>query len=420
MGLTEFVCDIIIVAAVVSQSIPCTSAMANRTFAKNETRIYDIRRIVDVLMNHDHQRKTLCFVTSSLQGGGAQRVLVNIANRFARDGWRTHLICFVAKNNPPIYSVDSSIQLHYLPRGYTIKDRILPPCVKMLQALVAEISPDVLIPFLMPATAYTFIVARNLKIKIIVSERNDPMRTPTDPYWRKQRDYIITHADGCVFQTQSACDYFKGNMLSKYAIIRNPVDLSVARSDIVKAKERTKRIVCIGKYEPQKNLEFLLEVFAEFLKTHPNYTLEVYGNDYHHRRLPLQQKAIALGIDDKVYLNDARSDIFDVIYDARMCVLPSKYEGMPNALIESVSLGVPSIASDCPTYGGRQVITSGENGYLVPVDDKNAFVDKMCCIADQDLLADHFTEEGRKVSKKFDIDEVYALWRRFVLDVLNA
>lgn len=373
-----------------------------------------------MLVNNYPQGKTVCFVTSSLQGGGAQRVLVNIANRFARDGWKTHLICFVAQNNPPIYSVDTEIQLHYLPRGYTIKDRILPKCVMMLQALVEEISPDILIPFLMPATAYTFVVARNLKIKIIVSERNDPTRTPADPYWRKQRDHIITHADGCVFQTQSAREYFGADAPLKYAIIRNPVDLSGARNDVVKACERTQRVICVGKYEPQKNLEFLLDVFAEFLKTHPDYTLEVYGNDYHHRRLSLQQKAIALGIDDKVCLNDARSDIFDVIYDARMCVLPSKYEGMPNALIESVSLGVPSIASDCPAYGGRQVITSGENGYLVAVDDKEAFVDKMRCIADQDELADRFTEEGRKVSKKFDIDEVYALWKQFVLDVLNA
>lgn len=373
-----------------------------------------------MLANNYPQGRTLCFVTSSLQGGGAQRVLVNIANRFARDGWKIHLICFVAKNNPPIYSVDCGIQLHYLPRGYTIKDRILPKCVKMLQALVAEIAPDLLIPFLMPATAYTFAVARNLGIRIIVSERNDPTRTPADPYWRKQRDHIMTHADGCVFQTQSALEYFGTEALSKYAIIRNPVDLSGARNDVVKACDRTRRVVCVGKYEPQKNLDFLLDVFAEFLKTHPYYTLEVYGNDYHHRRLALQQKAIALGIDDKVYLNEARPDIFDVIYDARMCVLPSKYEGMPNALIESVSLGVPSIASDCPAYGGRQVITSGENGYLVPVDDKEDFVHKMRCLANQDALADRFTEEGRKVREKFDIDEVYALWKQFVLDVLKA
>ena len=60
----------------------------------------------------------------------------------------------------------------------------------------------------MPATAYTLVVTKSLKIKVIISERNDPARTPTDPYWGKQRDHIIINADGCIFQTQSARDYF--------------------------------------------------------------------------------------------------------------------------------------------------------------------------------------------------------------------
>lgn len=369
--------------------------------------------------NNYNSLKTICFVTSSLQGGGAQRVLVNIANRFAQDGWQTHIICFVAQNIPSIFLINPLIKLHYLPRGYTIKDRIVPKCAKMLQALIAEISPDILIPFLMPITAYTFLAAKRLKIKIIVSERNDPVRTPVDPFWRKQRDFIFTHADGCVFQTQSAFEYFGVNALSKYAIIRNPLDLSNVRDDVIKANERSHRIICIGKYEPQKNLSFLLDVFNEFLQTHPDYSLEVYGNDYHRRRLLLKQKAIALGIENKVHLNDASPDIFNIMYDARMCVLPSKYEGMPNALIESVSLGIPSIASDCPAYGGRQVITSGENGFLLPVDDKVEFVNKMIRLADDDELADKFTTEGRKIRYKFDIDEVYTLWKDFVCDVLD-
>ncbi len=369
--------------------------------------------------NKNNPQNTICFVTSSLQGGGAQRVLVNIANCFAQDGWETHIICFVSQNLPSLYSVNNLVKIHHLPRGYTIKDKIVPECTKMLTRLIKEISPNILIPFLMPITAYAFSAAKKLGIKIIVSERNDPVRTPTDPYWRKQRDYIFAHADGCVFQTQRASEYFNKSSSSIHAIIMNPIDLSNARNDIVKATERSHRIVCVGKYEPQKNLDFLLDVFNEFLQTHPDYSLEIYGNDYHRRRLLLKQKAIALGIENKVHLNDARPDIFDVIYDARMCVLPSKYEGMPNALIESVSLGIPSIASDCPAYGGRQIVSHGENGFLLPVDDKKEFLCKMTLLADNDELADKFTLEGRKIKNKFDIGQIYSLWKNLVCDVLG-
>lgn len=364
-------------------------------------------------------KKTICFVTSSLQGGGAQRVLVNIANQFAQNGWETHLICFVADNMPDLYSVDNSINLHHLPRGYTIKDKIVPKCAKMLRNLIEEISPDILIPFLMPVTAYTFLAAKKLGIKIIVSERNDPIYTPKDPYWRKKRDYIFKNADGCIFQTENAYEYFKKKCSSKYAIIMNPIDLSNARSDIVTANKRSHRVVCVGKYEAQKNLDFLLDVFNSFLQTHPDYSLEIYGNDYHKRRLLLKQKAIALGIENKVHFNDACPNIFDVIYDARMCVLPSKYEGMPNALIESVSLGVPSIASDCPAYGGRQIVKNGENGFLLPVDNKNEFLTKMQLLADDDELSDKFTIEGKKIKNKFDINEIFPIWENLVRNVLE-
>ena len=368
----------------------------------------------------EQKKRTICFLTTTLEGGGAQRVMVNIANCFARDGYNTHIICFVAKNSPPIYSVDSRIMLHNIPRGYAKNDRILSKCTKLLTAVIKEINPDVIIPFLMPVTAYAFKVAKKLGKKIIVSERNDPKVTPSDPFWRKQRDYIFAHSDACVFQTKDALSYFGTKRIKKIEIIRNPINLSGVRTDVVYAKDRSHRIVCVGKYEPQKNLEFLLDIFYEFSRKHDDYHLEVYGNDFHNHRVTLHQKAIAMGIEDKVHLFDAQPDILNIIYDARMSVLPSKYEGMPNALIESVSLGIPSIASDCPAYGGRMVIDSGKNGFLLEVDDKNDFIEKMCLLAENDEIADKFTVEGKKVKEKFDLQEVYSAWKTLVETVVEA
>ncbi len=363
--------------------------------------------------------KKICFLTTTLEGGGAQRVMVNIANCFARDGYETHIICFVAKNTPIIYQLDPHIVLHNLPRGYSKNDRILKRCVRMLTDLIRVIDPDVMIPFLMPVTAYSYKVAKRLGVKIIVSERNDPNITPTDPFWKKQRDYIFKHADGCIFQTVDALEYFGRETIANYSIIKNPIELTGVRTDMVLASNRTHRIVCVGKYEPQKNLDFLLEIFSEFVKQYPDYHLEIYGNDFHGHRLTLQQKAISMGLEHNVHLHLAKPDVLNLIYDARMSVLPSKYEGMPNALIESVSIGIPSIASDCPAYGGRQIITSGENGFLLEVDDKKAFVEHMCKIASDDFLSDKLSMNGKKVRNKFDLDEVYSCWKNFVTKVVE-
>ena len=126
-----------------------------------------------------------------------------------------------------------------------------------------------------------------------------------------------------------------------------------------------------------------------------------------------------MGIDDKVFLHNAKQNILDVIYDARISVLPSKYEGMPNALIESVCIGVPSIASDCPAYGGRIVIENEKNGFLIAVDDKQAFLEKMCMLADDDELANRISAEGRKTICKFAIEDIYRQWQAIVEKVMG-
>ena len=374
---------------------------------------------MNINKSNEHPKYKICFLTTALIGGGAQRVMVNVANAFAKDGYDVHIVCFVTKNYTPIYPVHPNIKLHNVPREYGRTDRIVYARIKLLEALIREMRPDVMIPFLMPIAAYASYVAKKLGIKVVMSERNDPVLTPSDPYWRARRDKIFKDADACVFQTDAALSYFEKFNLKRYSVIRNPIDLSGVRIDVIPANERSKRVVCVAKYEPQKNLDFLLEVFADFVKIHPEYTLEVYGNDFHGHRLLLKQKAIAMGIEDKVFLYNAQQNILDIVYDARMSVLPSKYEGMPNALIESVCIGIPSIASDCPAYGGRTVVDNGKNGFLLEIDDKEAFLEKMCLIAEDDELAERISKEGRKTVDKFDMRDVYALWQSVVEEVMQ-
>lgn len=368
----------------------------------------------------NHPKYKICFLTTALIGGGAQRVMVNLANAFAKDGYNVHIVCFVTKNCTSLYKIHPDIKLHNVPREYERTNRIVYARIKLLEALIMEMKPDVMIPFLMPIAAYASYVAKKLGIKIIMSERNDPYITPLDPYWRVRRDKIFKDADACVFQTESALNYFKKFKLKRCFIIRNPIDLTSIRNDIVPINKRSMRVVCVAKFEPQKNLDFLLEIFAEFVKTHPNYILEIYGNDFHGHRLLLKQKAIAMGIEDKVFLNNVRSNILEIIYDARMSILPSKYEGMPNALIESVCIGIPSIASDCPAYGGRIIIENEKNGFLLEVNNKKAFLEKMCLIAEDDELANRISIEGRKSVSKFDIKNVYNSWRLVVEEIIRG
>ena len=73
---------------------------------------------MNINKSNEHHKYKICFLTTALIGGGAQRVMVNVANEFAKDGYDVHIVCFVTKNYTPIYPVHPSIKLHNVPREY--------------------------------------------------------------------------------------------------------------------------------------------------------------------------------------------------------------------------------------------------------------------------------------------------------------
>jgi glycosyltransferase involved in cell wall biosynthesis len=83
-----------------------------------------------------------------------------------------------------------------------------------------------------------------------------------------------------------------------------------------------------------------------------------------------------------------------------MFVLSSDYEGMPNVLIEAMACGLACIATDCPIGGVRSLLTSGENGLLIPVGDEDALYEAMCKLADDESYADWLGRQAKRADSK--------------------
>jgi 1,2-diacylglycerol 3-alpha-glucosyltransferase len=244
---------------------------------------------------------------------------------------------------------------------------------------------------------FSAIAAAGQKHFFLVSERNDPNRYEHP----KIRDFSYRFADVVVCQTPDAADSFPRGIRKKSVVIANPIDVGeVQPYDGV----REKRIVTVGRLNPQKNHRLLLTAFAAFAKEHDDYVLEIYGKG----ELEGELKAYAkeLKIDDRVVFKGFSNHVKEEINRAAMFVLSSDYEGISNSMTEAMALGVPTISTDCPIGGSKMFIRDHQNGLLTPVGDADALVTAMSEIADDPELGCRLGIEGRKLKQQLNVERI--------------
>ena len=362
------------------------------------------------------QKIHICFIIPDFGSGGAQRVMGNLANRFAIAGHQVSILCFHSRKEggAPFYQLDQRIKMLYLPESFKRNRKRILKNAHMARKIFKEIGAQLVIAFLLPVSMYAFFATRFSQIKFIVSERNDPKETIKYKYWKPIRNYVFRHADGCVFQTEDAQKYYGRAVRDKSAVISNPMILYNDCKDVILSQNRSHRVICIGRYDFQKNHPLLIKVFSRFVKKYPDYTLEIYGRDFHGYQKILENLIHEYGMDGKVKLMGAHSDLHNMIYDAKMSVLASNYEGMPNALLETVALGIPSIATDCPIGGSAKIIGNDENGILISMNDEDQLFEKMVYLIENPDYADQLAANGRRSKDQYSIEKIYSEWKTII------
>ena len=108
-----------------------------------------------------------------------------------------------------------------------------------------------------------------------------------------------------------------------------------------------------------------------------------------------------------------------MLSSSKCFVLSSDYEGMPNALLEALAVGVPSISTDCPCGGPRCIIENGVNGYLTPVGDAGALSRAMDSLLSDEELCKSFSAKAREMSGAYRTEAVFSQWREFVEKIIS-
>lgn len=360
--------------------------------------------------------KHIVFLALTLTRGGAERVIANLCNEALSKEYRVSII--TCMNKPVGYTLNPGIEhiciektsdVHYI----NLADRFLKRR-RLLKEVLMECKPDVLLCFLPEPNFLALSLKKHFDFPMIISVRNDPKREYQNPVYRILMRYLYPKADGYVFQTKEARDYFSfsRHIQEHSQVIPNPLARDFIDIRRVEEPARRKVIASVGKLTGQKNQSLLIRAFAAIAREYEEYELHIYGEG--NLRDSLEQQILELNLKHRIFLKGNVSNVFEQIRDVSLFVLSSDYEGMPNALMEAMAMGIPCISTDCPCGGPAYLMQDGENGRLVPVDDVKQLSEAMRELLADRELADTFGKNATHISETLHPDVVHEMWKEYI------
>ena len=340
--------------------------------------------------------------------GGAERQIVLLSNELARRGHNVTL-CVLAENNSN-YPIENAVNIIDLSHAEgTGKLRIVRRCMALRKA-IRQIRPEIIVNYNLQSAYFCLTLPKSKRGKVVYSERGDPYDDEYSGMLGIIRDFTVLHMDGLVVQSEGARDFFPESVRKKSIIIHNSVN--VPQDKFPQPECREKRIVSVGRLHPQKNQRLLIDAFSIIARKHSEYVLDIYGDG--RLRGELMKQANDYGLSDRIHIYASRKDVWECIHKAALFVLTSDYEGMPNALMEAMALGLPCISTDCRPGGARTLIEDGVNGYVVPRQDVDKLAQRMDFLLTNDAEARRTGCEARRLQATHSNLMIFNKWEKFL------
>lgn len=366
-------------------------------------------------MERHPKQKTIVFYIGSLCMGGAERVIVNLAAYFHTCGYKVTIV--TKEQDVDEYPVPDGVtrRLADITGDEVSKSRILNLYrrIAKLRNIWRQIKPDYIISFIKKNNFMAITSAAGLRIPVIVSVRSNPSREYPDKLTRLLVRILFPMAKGVVLQTNQAKEFFPLKVQKKVVLLPNSI--SEKFLCVETPVQRKKEIVWVGRMDSNKNPRMLLRAFAQVADKYSDWSLTFIGEGYERKELEdICKKENLFG---KVTFKGRINDVAEAIATSSVFVMTSKQEGMPNALIEAMVLGLAVISTDCPCGGPAELIEQGVNGILVPVDDEVALVEKLDKVLSDDKLRERLSENAKKIIEKIHPDIVNRKWLEYVESV---
>ena len=358
----------------------------------------------------------LLFFIPRMSVGGAERVLSEIANRLAEDGFDTTIATM--GDGEDFYPLDRRIRRIRL--GLSGRSRHPVEAVfgnvrsyLTIRRTIVESRPAVVISFLDRTNVRVLLATMGLRVPVIVTEHSHPGTHPIGRPWSVLRRLLYPRARYLVAVGRGVYDWFSWLPEARRALIYNPVPRVRPAADAldVRPVRGRKRLVSAGRFVASKGFDRLIRAFGALSDDHPDWDLLLYGEGPLAKDLaPL---AASLSLSDRVRLPGVVADLHTALARCDLFCLTSTTEGLGMVILEAMQAGLPVVSTDCPT-GPRELIRDRHNGRLVPVGDHDALVRVL-----GELMGDReervrLARGAREVLARHSLDLVIESWKRLL------
>ena len=355
----------------------------------------------------------LLYITNAITVvGGLERVLSIKASYFADIlGYEVHIVSLNEAGIEPFYAFSPAIHFHSLEVGGSPIQY-----VKQMRAVVASINPDIIsvcddglkgftIPIWIGANA-KIIYERHVSKEIVTQGKIPTIRQKIvfklmNICSNLFNSFIVLTGDGKI-EWKGKNVIVIPNPLSFYPTTVSPLD--------------QKKIIAVGRVSVQKGYERLVEAWKLINKNYPDWTIDIYGTTNDSGRL--KELIDIYELSSSVKINSPTNQILETYLSTAIYALPSRYEGFGMVLTEAMACGVPCVAFDCPC-GPRDIIRTGEDGYLVKNGDVQAFADRLSELIENESLRQSMGEQARINVQRYNIESVAVQWSLLFENILK-
>jgi glycosyltransferase involved in cell wall biosynthesis len=350
--------------------------------------------------------KLLYIVPKTKNAGGVARVLSIKANYFVEKfGYEVHLLSQNENDELPFYEFNSKVVFHkMILKGNAFQ--FLKSYKKQINQKINEIKPDVILVADNGLKAFVFPFIAKTKMPIVFEchgskfieekfQKGDFFSKLLLKIKYQFKDFGARRFAKIVALSDENLKEWK---VSNGIVIPNPSWIKTENSSTLK----NKKVIVVARNSYEKGLDRLVLIWEEIHKKYPDWTLEIYTDERE-------------SLDKKEGMNCFHfvKNIEEKYLESSIYMMTSRSEGFPMVLIEAMSCGLPCIAFDCP-IGPRAIITNAENGFLIPENDFEMYIERLSFLIENEEVRLKFGRDAKETANQFSVDKIMEKWKLFL------